>query len=305
MPRTSESLRARWELFWFEPVPVEIFAVLRIVFGILGLVSLAGQLPTSTFWRPDGIVPIPSPGGFRETVINMGLGVPVGEFLFWGFAAALLAMTVGLGSRLVVPLAFAFANVQFLWGRLQLSGANAVFVVMLFCLVWAETGATLSIDAWLERRRTRRPPNAAPKLATVLPLRMIQLQLAVIYFNSGLFKIHDASWRDGTALHWAMTNNVFHRFPFALPLVNDATLTAATYTTVFWEIGFPFLLLNRFTRRIALVVGVILHLGIWTMMEVGPFSPIMLAAYIAFLNPQHVTQWVSRMNSSRVTPAAV
>jgi hypothetical protein len=107
-------------------------------------------------------------------------------------------------------------------------------------------------------------------------------------------KIHDVAWRDGTALHWAMANNVFHRFPFALPLVNETTLALLTYLTVFWEISFPLLLIHRWTRRAAILIGVMLHLGIWITMEVGPFSPLMLAAYISFVNPRLVAGWARR-----------
>ena len=302
-PDRHRTFSARWQRFWFEPVPVEIFAVLRIAFGVLGLITLAGQLPIATFWASDGILQVPRPGDTRDTIANLGLAGIAGELLFWTFALALLGMTVGLASRVMVAVALLAAHTQTLWGRLHLSRANAVLVVMLFCLLWAKTGAVWSVDAWLERRRSG--ANRQLKLAPVLPLRLIQFQIALLYFNSGLWKIYDSSWRDGTALYWAVTNNVFQRFPFALPLVNDASLTALTYLTVFWEISFPFLLLHRWTRRAAILIGVMVHIGIMVMMEVGPFSPLMLAAYIAFIDPHRVAQWNTRRDRELSSAARV
>ena len=54
-------------------------------------------------------------------------------------------------------------------------------------------------------------------------------------------------------------------------------MVAATYVTVIWELAFAFLVLFRLTRPIALVGGVLIHLGMMAGIEVGPFSLIMLA----------------------------
>jgi hypothetical protein len=48
--------------------------------------------------------------------------------------------------------------------------------------------------------------------------------------------------------------------------------------------------LHRKTRIVALVTGVTMHFGIWATMEVGPFTWVMLASYIAFLDPARVAR---------------
>jgi hypothetical protein len=70
-----------------------------------------------------------------------------------------------------------------------------------------------------------------------------------------------------------------------VPASLDWTFTLLTYLTLLWEIAFPFLLWNRTTRAAALLTGIGMHLGIWATMEVGPFSWVMLASYVAFLDP--------------------
>ena len=68
----------------------------------------------------------------------------------------------------------------------------------------------------------------------------------------------------------------------------------ATYITLFWEMSFPIMLFHRWTRRVALLMGVFLHLGLWVALELGPFSWVMLASYIAFLDPGFVSRMTGR-----------
>ena len=57
------------------------------------------------------------------------------------------------------------------------------------------------------------------------------------------------------------------------------------------------MMLNRTTRKLALLMGIGVHLGIWFLMEVGPFSWMMLASYVAFLEPR----WAARFMVRHIT----
>ena len=76
---------------------------------------------------------------------------------------------------------------------------------------------------------------------------------------------------------------------------SDPVLTFATYATMFWEVTFGLLMLNRWTRRVTLTTGVLLHLSLWITLELGVFSWVMLASYIAFVEPE----WLSSALKSR------
>jgi uncharacterized membrane protein YphA (DoxX/SURF4 family) len=178
-----------------------------------------------------------------------------------------------------------------------------VLTAVLFCLVWADCGARPSIDEWRERRRKRDgaagPPIPSPtnhidegSCQPIWPLRLIRAQVALVYLTSGLFKLLGPMWRDGSAVYYTTGQNIFGRVfhVYPLPASLGWMLTVLTYLTVLWELSFPLMLLNRVTRRIALVTGVAMHLGIWATMEVGPFTWMMLAAYVAFLDPAAVTR---------------
>ena len=280
----------RLERFWLQDVPPHVFALLRITFGVLGLIEVVGPQPFSMFWPLDGIVPLPGGGlGARALLLEHGLGVIAGYAIVAGLIVCFTAMALGVVSNLAVTGAFLGSLLQIHWNPFPLSSAHQVLVVMLFCLVWADTGAVWSVDEWRRRQAGARP--SPPAEQPVWPLRLMQCQVALIYASSGLWKLFGPVWRDGSGVFYALSNNVFHRAPVAIPVEATTLLAAATYATLLFELAFPVLLLTRPTRRFALAVGVMLHIGLWLTLELGLFSWLMVASYLAFLDPHSVPRF--------------
>ena len=283
----------RAERFWFEDVPPHIFALLRVAFGVLGLIEVLGPWPPSMFWPLDGIVPLPGGGfGVRAALLGSSLGAAGGYGLMAFLTACFTAMAVGVKSNVAVPAAFLGSLLHVHWNKLPLSSAHQVLIVVVFCLLWADTGAVWSVDAWLQARARGRArlEASAPAAQPIWPLRLVQCQVALIYASSGLWKLFGPVWRDGSGVYYALSNNMFHRVPIAVPVEVSSLVALATYGTLLLELTFPLLLLTKPTRRIALAAGVILHLGLWLTLELGLFSWFMIASYLAFLDPQHAAR---------------
>jgi hypothetical protein len=284
----------RWQRFWFSPVPPHSFAVLRILFGGLGMAGLIGVTPVSMYWPLDSISPLPDHGvAFRAQLFALGAGTAAGWVFFVVLLLAFVAMTAGYATEWAVPVCFIGSVFQTFWNHLPLSSAHQVLIAVLFCLVWADTGSVLSLDAWRRGRRTARD-HSVSDAQPVWPLRLIQFQVALIYLNSGLWKLFGPTWRDGSAVHDSLNLNIFHRFPNAAAPEYEWLLTLGTYATLFWELAFPVLLLHAWTRSAALISGCLLHIGLWLTLELGPFSWIMIASYVAFLEPHALSRLVRR-----------
>ena len=278
-----------WQRFWFEEIPPHSYALLRILLGLLGCASLIGLRNLSAFWALDGFVAAQDRGlGLKAWLFGHGLGNIGGRALFFGCLASFASMTVGFRSGLSVALALTSSLLQVSWNYLPLSGAHSALQAMLFCLIWADTGSVWSVDAWLARRRLLTALTTEPPRYMIAPLRLVRFQVALVYLNSGLYKLYNQHWRDGSAVHYILNNNVYRRFPHDLPLQLEWLGTIATYTTLSWELGFAFLVLFGPTRRLALWAGILLHLGMWVGIEIGPFPWVMLAGYTAFLDPSSV-----------------
>jgi hypothetical protein len=295
-----DKIPALWERIWFTPIPPHSFALLRILFGVMGLVSLAGLTPVEMYWPMDGVVPLSGDGfGPRAWLQRSGFGVPAGWAFFFAMVLVFTAMTVGLRSDLAVLAGYFGMLLQIHWNRLPLSSAHQVMQVVLFCLLWARTGLVWSLDA--RRQRGEAAGSNEPPRVEIWPLQLIRFQVALIYGSSGLFKILNPPWRDGSAVHWALNLNSFHRFPWPVPPEADIVLSLATWGTLLFELLFPILVWPRLTRWPILIAGVGLHLGLWLTLELGPFSWVMLASYAAFLDPYQVPRLAAFVSARRRT----
>lgn len=289
LSRANRLLRAA-QRFVLRDVDPHIFALLRIVWGLLGLVGLLGVADLAAFWDLSGLV-APADARAHRLAQQFGVADVAGRWLFWASVAAYAAMTVGIASRLAVIAAFLAAVAETSWNPLPLSGAYQAHRVLLFCLVWADCGAVWSVDAALRKSKT-------PIQQPIWPLRLFRLQVALIYGATGVFKLQDVHWRDGSALHYVMGNIQFRRAPVDPPPWSSEPLTFLTYLTLFWELLFPLMILHRTARRAALLLGVMLHAGMWITMELGLFAPVMLGSYLAFLEPSEVKNLPARFRGT-------
>jgi hypothetical protein len=174
-------------------------------------------------------------------------------------------------------------------------------------LVCMPSGRGLALDA---RRRGPRP-------VPVWCRRILQLQLAVMYTATGLLK-HGKTWHeDGTALYYALVNPYNRHFDVApwLAQLQPWVLRPMTWVVLVWEIGFAAFVAvialrellgrpRRFPdlRAFWLGFGVLMHLGIQSMLYVAWFSPLVIGTYLAFLTPdeaQRLTAAVRRRWRSR------
>jgi hypothetical protein len=281
--RVPEPLR-----IWEHRIPPHSYALLRIALGIAGLTALLGLTPVEMYWPLDGLIPITSSRAVpREWLIEHGLSNLAGWTLFLVIFAACLAMTVGFFSDAAVVAAFAGQIIQARWNNSPLSAAHQVVTVLIFCLLWAPTGRVWSLDAYLRRKDANRAVEQWP----VWPLLLMRFQVSLIYLSSALSKIAFPVWRDGSAVYWALSLNEFHRFPWVIPSSAAPLLAALTWATLAFEFLFPVFVCFRRTRPAALWAGVGLHVGLWLTLELGPFSWVMLASYLSFLDPEKTPNW--------------
>jgi hypothetical protein len=271
--------RTRLNQLFATEIPPHSYALLRIVLGAIGLVSLLGLTPIELYWPLDGLSPVPGKGlGIRSWVAEHGFGTIAGYGLFAWLLASSTAMTLGVRSDFAVFCCFVGLVLQSYWNGLPLSSAHQLMIVLLFCLLWSDTGRVWSFDA---RRRAASEAHLVP----AWPLWLMRCQVALVYLSSGLYKFAYPTWRDGTAVHTALNLNSFHRFPWPLPSELAPLEVLLTWGTLLFELSFGLLVLSRRTRPWALLAGVGLHAGLFLTLELGPFSFLMVASYICYLDP--------------------
>ena len=283
-----------WQRFWHEPMRAERLAITRI---LLALALLTDQLiqywpNLAVFYGPEGVAPADVHDewlldGWRWTALLFSTdNMTVVTILFWLRVALTVAFMLGWHTRVVNVLLW-FATMAFINRNPALrNGAEDVLMVGLFLLMFSPSGRAFSLD----RRRWLRRHGAAPDPPTTpaWPVRVLQIQVCVIYMTTGLAKLlrtfdgdnwFVGTWWDGTSLHYVLNDTTMSRWSFAqmpMPLWATAPLT---YLSVWWETLFPALVMCRWTRKWSLWFGVLFHLGIYATIEVGWFSFYTLSLY--------------------------
>ena len=105
------------------------------------------------------------------------------------------------------------------------------------------------------------------------------IQVLTIYIAAAMFKIPGVGWTQGTAIAYPLRSDSYQVWPFLNDLVTRSGVVVwlVTYGAIFLQLYFPVLLLNRATRRLALVAIVGLHLGIAVLMGLPWFTLAMVA----------------------------
>jgi hypothetical protein len=137
----------------------------------------------------------------------------------------------------------------------------------------------------LQGQRTGRDGSHGQVLIGVL--RLVRLQIALIYFTTALEKIRGSEWRDGSAVFHALEIVHYQRFtPPAFVTDTRLIVMGLTYGTLLAEFALPVLLYWPRTRRFAVLVAIGMHLSFELFLELGFFGPAMIAGLLAFVSTQ-------------------
>jgi hypothetical protein len=252
--------------WWTRPVRAECLAVLRIGLAFCLLVDLL------TSYRSH-LHDFFGNGALRAL---FGLPFALNETaLFWLWVAATVLLLIGYWTRYAAALAW-LLSLTFAQANPFIDNAgDVVRTITLFYLMLCPCGAVWSVDCFRQRHR-----GAGPIYVWPWPLRLLFIQLVLIYFMNGLAKLSGGSWLDGTSVYYVLGDLTLSRVSLAqVPLLANV-MRIATWLVLFWELTFPVLVLFRRTRAAALAFGVAFHLGVWMSLELGSFAPYMLCLYL-------------------------
>jgi hypothetical protein len=274
-----------WTRFWFEPQPTSSLAVFRIVFALVVIAWTAALLPDlDAFFGPNGIEPQP-PVDLAQGwwgVLNIVDTHTVVVVLFVVLLAGAVCLLVGYRTRLASVIVFVgLLSFEQRTPSIFNSG-DGLLRSLAFFLMFAPAGAALSLD----RRRTS--PGRFWEFPARAPwaLRLIQIQVSVMYLASVWEKLHGAAWRDGTAVSLVMRLPDFERFSPPGFLTHSLLVSSVmSWWTLAVELMVGILVWNRSARPLVLALGASLHIGIDLTLRIGFFSLTVLTAYIAFLSP--------------------
>ncbi|MPY67939.1 hypothetical protein F8S09_14855 [Deinococcus sp. SDU3-2] len=213
---------------------------------------------------------------------------PLGIYLFFGlWLAGGLGLVLGYKPRLATLLAL----VGYLWAEARSithdGGDNVLRIVLLYMLLLRTS-----------------PGRAGPgRFFHNLAVIGIYVQLCLLYFVAGTLKLDGDVWKNGTALYYVTQVNWFTPpWPWMQELFkNPWVVTAATYSAVIYQVGFPFMLFNRF-HLVWVPIGLAFHLGIGVAMGLVSFSLAMMGLVLFTVRDSEwaaLAGWVERALQSK------
>lgn len=212
---------------------------------------------------------------------------------FWGFAVAATCVTLGLVTRAAV-LASLFGLILFQRRNpFMLFGADGVLAHVALWVACLRSGRAWSLDAAL-----RAGPARRPRTIPLWPIRTLQIQMALIYFVAAVAKLGTVSWRDGSAVYYALHAMGSELIPGILE--HQGLLTGMTYATVVIELAFPFLVFRSSTRWLGLGSVALLQVGIDGLMGIRFFGIVMYLGLLAFIRPDEWSALAGRIRRTIV-----
>lgn len=222
--------------------------------------------------------------------VRLVFGVGIVAHIFWLIGlftrpAAIISVIVWLSMTGRNPHLYAMPD--------QFHSCMAVYLALL------PSGRGLSIDASIRGRGGPVPCWCR---------RILQLQLAIMYLSTGLLKTGE-TWKDGSAIYYALASPYNRHFAIApfLATIHAYLLRPLTWSVRIWEVGFAVFVALHWLKQVThwrripelrwiyLGFGVLMHLGIQCFLYIGWFTPLIIASYTAFLQPNEARWLIDRL----------
>ena len=262
-------------------------------------------LPVSSlakyWWRFDPTLDIMAllPQESHEAFVNF----------FIVFCLIAFAVTIGFLTPYTVPLSFLMLLSMHRQCPFNINGGDAMMLLSLFLLSFGRSGDALSLDNLVRSfRQDWRHTGFAAQPSPAWPLRMLQLQLVLTYFDTFLWKFTGSKWLDGSAVYWATRMHEFIRFPLPIFLDNAFCMRALSWSTLVIEFSLCTLIWFRETRYAVLLMGLCLHLGIDIFINLPVFEWVFISMLVLFVYPDDLAKaaaFVRRLIAERLGPARI
>jgi hypothetical protein len=157
----------------------------------------------------------------------------------------------------------------------------------LFLLCFSRAGDCLSVDSYLKNRNGDwRKAVFDPAPSSPWAQRMLQIQLAIAYVNTGLLKLNSPIWFYGDGCYIATRLNDFFKLPVPIIFEHRISLYVMDWLTIVVELAAGTLIWIKELRYWIILLGVLLHIGIDWMLNIPIFEFAFMSLYILFIDSE-------------------
>ena len=216
-----------WTRFWFTPSDPIVLCLLRFMVGLVALWWFLGLLPVVQEWYgPQGMFPLSLAQELRKDAAgDLTFAIPVLDWIespsqlwlaYYLGLASIVLMIAGVLSRITTIAALLFVLSFIHRGVMLARPVDDILAMLMFYLCLGPTGAELSVDALIRKRRQQSLANTSGvtesirySSAATVATRLMQVHLALVY---GAMFIGRASRRSLVARHRGVVDHGPARF---------------------------------------------------------------------------------------------
>jgi len=282
-----------WNVFFYTDVSCATMVVWRILTGCLLLLNAFFLVPLiPDYFSDDGVWPTTvwlshqksnrfsllafMPSTTRSFHLLLAVHA-VGSFSFLiGFQFRISAILVFL-----TLVSIHHRNVYIL------SSGDTLLRLLVFYSCFSNAGGGLSLDCCLAGQ-----PVTEFETMKVWPLRLMQLQVSVVYLRTVYWKLRGRMWWDGTAAWYPLWVDAYVRFRPPASLLRPIWIRLATWGTLLEELALGSLIWVKELRYQMIVSGIALHLLFDLIMNLQFFSWIMMVSLLLFCFSDDMECWL-------------
>lgn len=291
-----------YDKFFFEVKPTEGIALFRIVWmGLIFMYFLLDLASLQDFYGPHALISLHT---VKEQFPFLHANIfhffrPSYEVTYGILAVYGLALVTSMAgfftrtSLLVVLICMTSLHQRNIW---LLSSSEVLMRTITLLLLCSPCGHSLSIDSLLGRHF---PSFRKKKNWSVWALRLIQIQISVVYLWTVWHKLKGESWLDGTAVYYATRLDSMRNFSIPFIMNSLPALKLLNWSSLLIEIALGSLIWSEKLRKPVIMFGLFFHLGILFVMGIW-FEFYMMALLINFYTPEEIKGFVTRTTDSIV-----
>jgi uncharacterized membrane protein YphA (DoxX/SURF4 family) len=295
---TITQMTAAWQQFFHGECSTATLVLFRLVLGTLLLVNAGLLLPLiNDYYSDSGIWPERlSRVACRGSRLSLQALLPAGwlsfRLLLLVHVLAVLCFVIGWQFRIASVVVFlTLVSIHHRNPWILSSGDSLLRLLTFFCC-FADAAGGLSVDHWLQGFPAGHFNRMDP-----WPLRLMQLQISIVYLRTVAWKLSGPRWRDGSAAWYPLWVDAYVRWRPPQWLLRPALIRVATWGTLIEESVLGAGLWVQELRMPLLISGILLHLMFELVLNLQLFSWIMICSLLLFLEPAVPQGWLQSLLS--------
>jgi hypothetical protein len=275
--------------FFFEERPTDGIAVFRILWMTMLLIYFLLDLGNiEDFYGPQALLSLSTVKEqfpyFHLNIFHLfdsSYSFIYGMLIVYGFS--LIFSILGFYTRQSLIISFlcmVSLHQRNIW---LLSSSEVLIRIITLLLICSPCGHSLSFDAILGRFY---PHRQQKREWSVWCLRLIQMQICVVYLWTVWHKLKGETWFNGSAVYYATRLENMTNFPVPYFLDSIPFLRLATWGTLALELALGTLIWFEEFRKPLIILGILFHIGIEYVMSIPFFELSMIVLLLNFFTPE-------------------